>query len=54
MITNVSVVGVYVRDELAALKFYTDILGFKQHTYDAFGDYLESPKGSAEFGNLFA
>ncbi|MBO9129837.1 VOC family protein [Bacillus sp. 165] len=44
MITNVSVVGVYVRDELAALKFYTDVLGFQQHTYDAFGDYLESPR----------
>lgn len=32
MITSVSVVGVYVRDEQAALQFYTEVLGFVKHS----------------------
>ncbi|MCP8966924.1 VOC family protein [Ectobacillus ponti] len=44
MITTVAGVGVYVRDELAALEFYTNVLGFQPHTYDALGDYLDSPR----------
>ena len=38
MITNVSLVTVYVTDQDEAKKFYTEILGFEEHTDVAMGD----------------
>ena len=39
MTQGVSVVGVYVRDQDEALKFYTEKLGFEVHTDARNGDY---------------
>jgi catechol 2,3-dioxygenase-like lactoylglutathione lyase family enzyme len=39
MITNVSLVTVYVTDQDEAKKFYTDILGFEARTDATLGDY---------------
>jgi catechol 2,3-dioxygenase-like lactoylglutathione lyase family enzyme len=38
MITNVSLVTVYVTDQDEAKKFYTEVLGFEEHTDVAMGD----------------
>ncbi|HEY3000349.1 MAG TPA: VOC family protein [Acidimicrobiales bacterium] len=38
MITNVSLVTLYVTDQDEAKKFYTEVLGFEEHTDVAMGD----------------
>jgi catechol 2,3-dioxygenase-like lactoylglutathione lyase family enzyme len=38
MITNVSLVTLYVTDQDEAKKFYTEVLGFDEHTDVAMGD----------------
>ena len=38
MITNVSLVTLYVTDQDEAKKFYTEVLGFAEHTDVAMGD----------------
>ncbi len=39
MITNVSIVSVFVKDIDAAKAFYLDVLGFAEHTDVTLGDY---------------
>ncbi|GAA1761460.1 VOC family protein [Luedemannella helvata] len=39
MITNVSIVSVFVKDVDAAKAFYIDVLGFAEHTDVQLGDY---------------
>lgn len=39
MITNISIASVFVKDVDASKAFYTDILGFEEHTDLTLGDY---------------
>lgn len=38
MITNISLVTLYVQDQDAAKRFYVDVLGFREHTDAQLGD----------------